>query len=544
MIKIRKNIILSVFFIITLSNYVCAFDNDNLLTPKLIDINSSKQNASPNYFNLANIVDTLINNDNETVQDETKEDDEAIRKKFVSSTSKFNQGNAKVAYDEYEALIEELDNDTSLLTLSKVLLEVGYFSLAQKAWDKIIYKNQFELNINELKKSYLPEFTLSKDDEIYFAKLYSGIYFDNSANEVINELQAKKKEYQTNDYANFMLSRANLAQKKYSQALNSINKAINLNPDNVNYYLFKVDILLEAKKYKDAKSLIEKIEKDKLSINFIDLIQSKKQTILAYNSKDEREKKYYILNKEFLEGNFEKTKKDCQNILNFDKDNAKIISLYAKSELALGNIERANSFFVNSYKIEKDNLDTMIGLGDIRYIHEDYKNAIKIYKKALKKDKNNYEIIIKLALVQRQYAKYPKELKKLELLLDRMPKTQYLSWYKAAISIAQKNDVLKEEFLKRTLGVNPLYENALGELVGLELKNKNFINAKGLIDTASYTLSKNYYYYYLLGMYNQATEKKRDAVRYYKTSLNLNPNFETANIKLLNLIPDSASEEI
>ena len=45
-------------------------------------------------------------------------------------------------------------------------------------------------------------------------------------------------------------------------------------------------------------------------------------------------------------------------------------------------------------------------------------------------------------------------------------------------------------------------------------------------------------------MYNQATEKKRDAVRYYKTSLNLNPNFETANIKLLNLIPDSASEEI
>ena len=208
------------------------------------------------------------------------------------------------------------------------------------------------------------------------------------------------------------------------------------------------------------------------------------------------------------------------------------------------NIERANVYFVNAYKIEKNNLDTIIGLGDIRYLHGDYKNSVKIYKKAYKKDKNNYETIIKLALAHRQYAKYPKELRKLENIIDKMPKNEYLAYYKSAISVAQKNNVLKEDYLKKALSINPMYENALGELVELHLENKNYKTAKALIYNAAFTLEKNYYYYYLCGLYSQAMGKRKDAVQFYKTSLNLNPTFEIANIKLLKLIPDSFDEEI
>ena len=267
-------------------------------------------------------------------------------------------------------------------------------------------------------------------------------------------------------------------------------------------------------------------------------------TILGAISKNDKDKKFHIANKMFLEGNFEKTKKDCQNILNFDKENDKIIALYAKSELALGNIERANVYFVNAYKIDKNNLDTLIGLGDIRYLHGDYKNSVKTYKKALKKDKNNYEIILKLANAQKQHTKYPKEIKKLESTIDKMPKKEYMAYYKTAISQAQKNVVLKEEYLKKALNINPMQENALGELIELHLKNKNYKIAKGLIYNASFTLEKNYYYYYLCGLYNQAIGKRKEAMQFYKTSLNLNPSFEIANSKLLKLIPDSFDEEI
>ena len=89
-----------------------------------------------------------------------------------------------------------------------------------------------------------------------------------------------------------------------------------------------------------------------------------------------------------------------------------------------------------------------------------------------------------------------------------------------------------------------MYENALGSLIELYLKNNQFVLAKGLIYNVSFTLEKNFYYYYLCGLYNQATKKNNDAIQFYKTSLNLNPNFEIANTKLLKLIPDTINEEI
>ena len=539
--KIRRKIVLSLFFILIALNPVVA-QEDSLLKPVATEVKKS----SSNYFNLANIVDSFLTN--EKAQDETITDEKSkIRKEFISITSKFNQGNAKVAYDEYNLLIDKIDNDTSLLTLSKVLYEIGLFSLGDKAIEKIVYKNQFYDNILDLENSYKPKTKLEVEQEIAFAKIYADIYFNNSSAEAAAELLKKKNQYLKHDFYNYMLSQAYLGTKQYNQALHIVNKAISLNPTNINYQILKIEILVKSKKYKEALKQIEKIEKyakNDLLLVFAPKIKIQKENILSLATNDSKERKYHIASKTYLEGNFEKNKKDCQNILNFDKDNEKIMSLYAKSELALGNIQRANTYFVNSYKIDKNNLDSIIGLGDIRFFHGDYRNSVKIYKKAYKKDKNNYEVLIKLATAQREYTKYPKELRKLENQLDKMPKNEYLAYYNSAISIAQKNSVLKEEFLKRALNINPMYENALGELIELHLKNKNYKLAKNLIYNASFTLEKNYYYYYLCGLFSQATGKKQDAVQFYKTSLSLNPSFEIANTRLLKLIPDKQDEEI
>ena len=546
--KISKKLILSLFLTLTVINISQAKENqDSLLSPvsNFQIEHTYRQNPDSKHFNLANIVDSFLNNETQ-ISTNVLDKKSQTRKEFISISSKFNQGNAKVAYDEYENLIDKIDNDVCLLNLSKIFYEIGFFSLANKATEKIVYKNQFYDNISDLEKSYKPKSLLTKEDEIFFAKQYSGIYFDNTAQENIQELLNLKNKYQKNDYYDFILSRAYLETKDTKNALNYVNKAISLNNKNINYQLFRIDILISQKKYQEAKKLIEKLEKSSLALNFIPELKIKKETVLIYTTNNEKDKKYHTVNKTFLEGNFEKAKKDCKNILTFDKNNDKITTLYAKSELANGSIERANVYFVNSYKLNKNNVDTIIGLGDIMYLHGDYKNAVKTYKKALNKDseKDNYEIILKLAQAQRQYAKNPKELKKLEAKLDKMPKTAYMDYYSAALSIAQKNDVLKEEFLKRALDSNPMYENALGSLIELYLKNNQFELAKGLIYNVSFTLEKNFYYYYLCGLYNQATKKNNDAIQFYKTSLNLNPNFEIANTKLLKLIPDTINEEI
>ena len=159
--NLRKNLILSLFFIFSIANL--SYAQDDILTPvSNFETNSSTKNNS--YFNLANIVDSFLTQNNS--QEESVVDKKAkIRKEFITITSKFNQGNARTAYDEYNSLIEKIDNDTSLLTLAKVFYEIGFFSLGDKAIDKIVFKNQFYDNINDLEKSYKPKTKLDKEQE-------------------------------------------------------------------------------------------------------------------------------------------------------------------------------------------------------------------------------------------------------------------------------------------------------------------------------------------------------------------------------------------
>lgn len=519
-------------------------NQDDLLSP-VSNFNSPQQKGKSHssYFNLANIVDNFLSNEAQASKNSTDKKT-SLRKDFLSIAEKFNQGNTLAAYDEYDHLIDTIDNDTSLLALSKVFYETGFYSLALKASEKIVYKNQFYDNILDLEKSYTLKKPLTKEEEIYFGKLYASIYFDNSSQEAILELLKKKNEYNKSDFYNFTLSRAYLELKKYPEALSAINKAISLNPNCAQFKVFKIDVLIGAKKYSDALNLIDKLEKNKPTVNFKEALAIKKELILSQTIKNDKEKKYHTVKKTYLEGNFEKSKKDCQNILNFDKDNDKILTIYAKNELALGNIERANAYFVKAYKLNKNNLETLIGLGDINYLHGDYKNSTKTYKKAHKQDKTNYEILLKLEQSEKKFAKNPKELKKISKKMEQMPKEAYLSYYKSALSFAQKDDVLKEELLKKALFINPMHENSLGALVELYIKDNNLQLAKNLIYSASITLEKNYYYYYLCGLYSQAVGKKSEAIQFFKTSLNLNSNFEIANVKILKLIPDITNEEI
>ena len=513
------------------------FAQADLLEPKQsVEIkNEIQKNKNSDYFNLANIVDNFLNN---SIKISGNIDNSVqLRQEFISITSKFNQGNAISAYQEYNNFIDKLDDDILLLNITKVLYKVGFFSLAQKAEEKIIYKNQYFANLNDLERSYQPKATLNNDDEIFFAKIYASIFFDNSALEAQQELLNKKQLYQKNDYYYYLLAQSYFEQKDYHKALSTINKAISINSQNINYKLAKADILSSSKKYSEALSIIKKLKNDTKIIDFASLIRIKEQILITLSAGNDRERKYSSVYKTYLEGNYEKAKKDCLSILNFDKNNDKIIALYAKSELASGNVERANSYFTNAYKINKSNTDTLMGLGDIHFIHKDYKGAIKMYKKALSKNDTKAEVLIKLTSAQKEFGDDKKALNRAKSKLNKAS-AGYLDYYNCAISSAQKNSVLKESYLKHSTMINPLYELSLGEIIDLNLKNKNFKNAKSLINFASFTLEKNYYYYYLLGLYSESENKKQDAIQFYKTSLDLNPNFEIANIKLLKLIPD------
>ncbi len=500
-----------------------------------------KATSDPNVFNLSNIVDGLLNSD---AKSEELDESSKTRAAFISATSKFNQGNATSAYLDYNNIIKNTNDDKALISLSRVFYEIGFFSLANQAQKKITQKVNYEDIISDLQKSHKPSSELNKEDEIFFAKSYSNIYFNASAQEAISEIKSKKGKYHKNDYYNYTLARAYYEHKEYKNALNYINKALSLNPENISYEAFKIDILIALKKHKEALVIIKKLENNPTIIVYAPKIAAVKQTVNLKLAKKEKDKKYYSLNKSYIEANFAKTKKDCINVLNFDKKNDRILALYAKSELALGNIDKANSSFVSAYKINKKNPDTLIGLGDIKYLNGDYKNSIKMYKKALLKDKESSEIAIKIYTAQKKSAISSKELEKFENDIHRMPNSAYLDYYRSALTIGRRNDNLKEELLLKALMKNPMYAPAIGELTKLYLKKKNYVAAKSLINNSSITLERNYYYYYLRGLYSQALNNKNEAIQFYRTSISLKPDFEIANAKLLKLIPNMSREEI
>ena len=276
-------------------------------------------------FSLSTIMDSFLNT--RTRQDEEEgnlNDGQKQRNAFVDATKKFNQGNVVVAYDEFETLLNDINSDYALLIFAKSMYEIGFFSIGTKSLEKIRHKNLLQDMIEQMKKCYLPSFVLDKNEEIYLAKAYSSIRYDNSAQETAFDLNKNEALMQKSDYANYILSRAMDESRQYRQALLFINKASFMSPNNISYINFKVKILASLQKNKEALRLIEETQQNYPDENiYKNSFMIQKEVILSNLAKDEKEKKYHLAMKTLLEGNYQKTLEECHNILSFDKKTTK-----------------------------------------------------------------------------------------------------------------------------------------------------------------------------------------------------------------------------
>ncbi|UKI42702.1 MAG: hypothetical protein L6V95_07525 [Candidatus Melainabacteria bacterium] len=100
----------------------------------------------------------------------------------------------KTAYREFNKLIHAYDNNDFLyFNLAYEFSQMGLFSLAQNCIvqidDRQIWVNQIE----NLKNCYFPCVTMSLDEEIYLAELYSDINYNNYSEESLDELSKNQK---------------------------------------------------------------------------------------------------------------------------------------------------------------------------------------------------------------------------------------------------------------------------------------------------------------------------------------------------------------
>ena len=522
------------------SDNLLEFEKSNV---PVTNVAPKTQEEKSGIFSLTTIMDSFLNLGGQS-ENANLDESEKQRVAFVNATKKFNQGNVVVAYDEFENLSNSINSDYALLVFAKSMYEIGFFSIGTKSLEKIKHKKFVQDTIDDLKRCYLPSFTLDKNEEIYLAKAYSSIHYDNSAQEISFELNKNEALTSKSDYANYILSQAMSESRQYQQALNFINKASSMNKTNLSYLNFKVKTLNALNKNKEALEIIEQIEKNNTNEHiFKNSFMLQKETILANLSKDEQDRKYHQTMKTFMEGNYQKAIEDCKNILSFDKKNYKILTLLAMGQFVTGDRQSAKKNYLASYEINKNYPYTLSGLGDVKFLEYDLEGAIKYYKKALSQNPKDQTSALKLALIYKNDTKYEKDLKNLEKKLAKMDSAPFMSYHSIAATIAKDNKNLRREYIRRATAINPLYENGWVAFLNYELENKDLDGAKNFLYMISFSNRTNYIYFYLNALYDIALNRTNSAIVNLRNCLSLKPDFEDANKKLIQLIPSEIKPE-
>lgn len=493
------------------------------------DVNTSKA------FNLITVVDNFLNLDGDSKSAyETMDEKTRQRQDFIEATRRFNQGNVSVAYNDYSKIISETDNDISLLVFAKSMYEIGFFTLGDLSVSKIKNQNFFEKQIKNLSRSYKDKHPLDKQEEIFLAKAYSSIYFDNTPEETAFDLSKKTGLLEKSDYANFVMSQALTESRQYQQALMFIEEAIKRNPENSAYLCYKVNILNLSGKQKEAYKFLEKLEaSNEITPEFENRILVLKEEIDLSLSNNENDKKFHSISINYLNGNYYKVINECQNILNFNKNNHKILTLQAKSQFIVGKTELAKKNFLQSYSLNKSYGPTLSGLGDIAYIEKDYKKALEYYKKALKSDKEDKTILVKISLCYKNIEGNEKNLARVEKQLKDTNSTLFYENYIVAATILKNDPKLRREYLLKSLGANLLFENAQNEFLAYLNDTGKMKAMEGFLHTISFVSNYDYNYYYFRGIVERALGKRELALSNIKHSLSLNPDFEPASKALI-----------
>ena len=212
-----------------------------------------------------------------------------------------------------------------------------------------------------------------------------------------------------------------------------------------------------------------------------------------------------------------------------NKNNYKILTLQAQSQLNTGKTEIAKKNFLQSLDLNKNYAPTISGLGDVFFMEGDKQKAIEYYKKAIKADKKDTITMVKLQIAYKNTPGNEKSLAKLEKQMNTVSKNLFYEYYLAAAGILRNNIKLKREYLMKSLAINLLYENSRGEYLAYLSQTKKQKPMQNFLYMVSFVNNFNYAYYYYTGLLEMTLGNKELAQTNMKHCISLNPDYEPAS---------------
>ncbi|MBO5947989.1 tetratricopeptide repeat protein [bacterium] len=515
--------------LVILSIFLCSlkcFAQENIVDVKITEFVPNQQ--------IQNIIKT---NNFYEIDFKKNQISENVLKLFSIAQERFLQGNVNASYNEYEKITRNIDSDFVKIVLAHELSKIGFFSLAQDNFDNLSHKYMWHSTVEFIKKTHFPEKMPTKDEEIQLAEYYTDIYYNNLPFETTKSLSKNSALLKKTDYAHFVLAQAYLETKENSKALNSINKAISQNKNNLIYKKYKAQILCEDKKFDDAIKIIDfLVEESAVHVMLQEDMITLKNYILAQAINDKAQSKYYLAKYLFYINDNQRAIKEANTSIFIKKKNPDAYNLLAEIYLQDNKLSKSSEIYQKSYKINKKNPETLLGLGNIEFYWDDYDKALEYYQMVLKRQKNNQDAMLNIAVCYALKKDFKSANSWIKKLLNINP-YNYRAYY--LLSFVDKSD--RDFNLKKSLSINPVFADAWAELAKINLEDGNTKLAESYLAPLEYLSYKNFMYYYCIGLKYQSENNLNEAKNAFEKSLTLYSDYLPAK-NALNQIDKQINE--
>lgn len=454
----------------------------------------------------------------------------SIHNQYVIAFDRFMQSNIKSAYMDFKVLIETMDeNDYAYMKMAENMADIGFFDLSDLAASKIEDKTLSDFLLGDIKLYYGTSKKLKPDDEIYLGEVFSNIIYNDQSREATSELVKNSTLMNESDYANYLAALGYLKSNDFVEANNYIDTAIKMNTQNLNYKKLKAEILSQGKKPQNALKMVDYIKSQNLyTTDFSRKVNSLEQYVLYKSKKDYSEKMYHLGYYYYYENEYAKAMRSLQSaVTTKKKHNKEVFAILSRVYFDMQEYEKAQDTATKAYKLDSGNPTTLLVLGDLSFRTGDFKNALKYYKNAEANNKTSSICAIKIA---QTYEQLGKEKKAVEIY-EKVLKTYSDSWV-AYYKIALKDKSKEIAYLKKAVAINMNYKDAWLDLGRVEIERGNYFEARKYLGVANYIDENDFRYYYYQGLIAKNQGLKQDALKYFKKSLLLNPDYTPAKEEL------------
>jgi len=458
-----------------------------------------------------------------------------------SASYSFLKGDIQKSFNDFTVLFSQIDpnDDYSFMKLGMKLTNYGLFNLAEKCFDNVKNKDIWNYQIQNTKNIYFPAKKYTPTDELVVATALSKIEFQNLPQDGIDLINKYKNKFKKNDdFGNYLLAKAYLAENNSQEAIKELTTALKINPNSPVYRMELAKIYIQKNSSKSAERELDLLKTiiAKYHIKDSAFLQDYEEQSSWLKYKDERKNP---IKSKYYKAKYYETKKEynvalelLNGIVNVSDDKALIYKTIGDIYFKTANYDKSEQAYKKSADINKKDAEAFEGLGKIYQIKGKNKAAVENFQKALEISPQDTSIKLELAEVYELMGQEEQAYNLYREVLQSSPDSEK-SYYKLGMMYLRSGDIDEaEKYLKTALSFNPLNSTIWIDLAGLEVSRENYSTAENYLKPVSSTDNKNEYYYFYYGLIYKALGDIDRAKACFSNSLQISPNFAEASAEL------------